>query len=104
MFKVCVMILELIIWSMMISMECVIKLGVKDITISVLIWLKNEKEGKYRIFIENKTKFNECNPKSDAFYKHMTPNQTKTLIYVTLKNIPWFTQILHIHRWVEFLI
>ena len=48
------------------SNKCVVRLGVKDSTIYVLIRLKKI-DGKYRIFHENKSTYFECLPETEAF-------------------------------------
>ena len=48
------------------SKKCVIKHGVKDLTIYVLICLKKP-EGKYRIFNESKNTYIECVCKTEPF-------------------------------------
>ena len=67
MFKVCIMISDLMISNMMNSKKCVKKHGVKDLTIFVLIWLKEGDNGKYRIFNESKTTYIDCIPETEPF-------------------------------------
>ena len=67
MFRVCIMISELMIWNMMNSKKCVIKLGVKEWTICVLIGLKIKM--KVKIVFSMKAKPHTLNafPKANLF-------------------------------------
>ena len=60
---------------MMESKKCVLKLGVKNLTTSVLKWL--EKKGKYRFFNESKSTYIECIRESEAFKIFKFCNQSK---------------------------
>ena len=63
--KVCIKISGPMIWNLVNSKKCVVKLGVENITIVLLIGLKNE--NKYRLSNESKNIYFEVICESAAF-------------------------------------